>query len=333
MKRPKIGITMGDAAGIGPEIVAKTASGEFFTKIAQPVIIGDQRVFKMGQQIAKVEFDFAATSSISEALAAPGLALLNTGAMDASQVTIGQKSVEYGREAAENLKQAVEFCRHGLLDGVCFAPNNKASMKEAGFKLHGVVDLLKGFFESTQYASELGVLNNIWTARVTSHIPSRDIYKYLTLDNILRSVRLLDKAQRLAGFAQPRIAVAAFNPHAGENGTCGREEIEVIGPAVEQARAEKIEATGPWSADTLFMKLFRGDFDGAVSMYHDQGQIAMKLQGFDNGVTVFAGLPAPVTTASHGTAYDIAGQGKAQSGAWEQAYRMAARMAANNTNA
>jgi len=330
MRKPTIGITMGDAAGIGSEIVAKNASEDFFSKDAHPVIIGAEEVLKLGMNIAGVKFDYTAVSSIEEAVGAPGVVLLRAGSVEADSVKMGLKTVEYGRDSAVNLRHAVDYCRRGYLDGICFAPNNKAAMKEAGFKLHGAVDLLSGFFECADYCSELGVLGNFWTARVTSHIPARDIFKYLTRGNIVRSVRLLDSAQKLAGIEKPRIAISAFNPHAGENGTCGMEEIDDIAPAVEQARSENIDAYGPLPADTLFMQLFRGDFDGVVTMYHDQGQIAMKLRGFDNGVTVFAGLPAPVTTASHGTAYDIAGKGIAQAGAWKDAYRMVCRMAARN---
>ena len=141
------------------------------------------------------------------------------------------------------------------------------------------------------------------------------------------AIRLLNDAQKLAGFNPPRLAIAGFNPHGGEGGTCGTEEIDIIEPAVSHARKEGINAEGPFPADTLFIRLFGGDFDGVVTMYHDQGQIAMKLRGFDNGTTVMAGLPKPVTTASHGTAFDVAGKGIARPGAWIGAYKTVCHMA------
>lgn len=326
-EKPVIGVVLGDAAGIGPEIVAKAAAHGTLEECGHAVIIADERELKKGMEIAHVQFSYSKADNVAEAVAMQEIVLLDTKAMDAANVRMGEASLECGRNAALNVQKAIQYCVQGDFDGVCFAPNNKQMMKEAGFKLHGAIDLVSGFMGYEGKKGELSVLGDIWTARVTSHIPLGDVNKVLTIEKIMDTIHLLNDAQKAAGFPRPHIAVAAFNPHAGEGGTCGMEEINVITPAVEKAREAGIYVEGPYPADTLFFNLFRGDFDSAVTLFHDQGQIAMKLKGFDKGVTVMGGLPHPVTTCSHGTAYNIAGQGIANPGAWESAYKLVCTMA------
>ena len=174
----------------------------------------------------------------------------------------------------------------------------------------------------------MNVLGELWTARVTSHIALAQVAALLTGERVLKAIRLADRTLHRAGYAAPRIAVAALNPHGGEGGLFGREELDIIGPAVAAAQAEGIGAEGPYPADTIFLRARRGAVDAIVCMYHDQGQIAMKLLGFDRGVTVCAGLPVVLATPAHGTAFDIAGQGVANPGALGEAIRVAARLAA-----
>jgi 4-hydroxythreonine-4-phosphate dehydrogenase len=176
-------------------------------------------------------------------------------------------------------------------------------------------------------AKEFNVLDGLWNARVTSHVPLKDVSALLTVDSILENLRLTDRALRASGLAHPRIAVAGLNPHAGDNGSFGREEIDVIAPAVAAGKAEQIGCDGPYPADTVFVRARRGDYDAVLTMYHDQGQIAMKLIGFESGVTMLGGFPFPICTAAHGTAYDIAGKGIANPGAMRNALLLAARMA------
>ncbi|MEL1135577.1 4-hydroxythreonine-4-phosphate dehydrogenase PdxA [Desulfitobacterium sp. THU1] len=325
--KPVIGITMGDPAGIGPEIVAKAAAAGILDRDARSIIVGDQRLFKYGMQIARVNVDFQVASTLDEALRMKGIVVLDTKRFNPADLVMGELSADCGKDAATNLQTCVEYCRQGLMDGLCFAPNNKAAMKKAGFVLQGAIDLLAGFFQYEGNRGELNVLDDVWTARVTSHIPVKEISAQLSEERILRSIHLVNKTLKRAGIAHPHIAVAALNPHGGEDGTCGREEIEIISPAIEGARALGIKAEGPFPADTLFIKLFNKEYHAAVTMFHDQGQIAMKLKGFDQGVTVMAGLPIPVTTCSHGSAFDIAGQGIASPGAWESAYELVVKMA------
>jgi 4-hydroxythreonine-4-phosphate dehydrogenase len=174
----------------------------------------------------------------------------------------------------------------------------------------------------------MNVIKEFSTFRVTSHIALKEAVKLITAERITAAIRLADQSLRAAGIAQPRIGVAALNPHCGENGLFGDEEITVIRPTVDAVRASGVNCTGPISSDVIFLKALKSEFDGVVMMYHDQGQIATKLLGFNKGVTVTAGLKTVFTTPAHGTAYDIAGKGVADTGALEQALRIAARMAA-----
>jgi len=171
------------------------------------------------------------------------------------------------------------------------------------------------------------VLDKLWNARVTSHIALKDVASRLSVERIHRALTLTNACMRRAGFVTPRIAVAGLNPHAGDGGNFGREEIDIIEPAVLAGRAEGIAVEGPFPADTVFLRARGGAFDAVLTMYHDQGQIAMKLMGFDRGVTILGGFPFPICTPAHGTAYDIAGQGIASVGASRAAVLLAAEMA------
>jgi 4-hydroxythreonine-4-phosphate dehydrogenase len=185
----------------------------------------------------------------------------------------------------------------------------------------------KGFF------GEMNVLDNKWMSRVTSHVSLREAIDQITPQRIDEALTLANATMQGAGFAKPRIAVAALNPHGGENGLFGREEIEIIKPAVEKAAARGIDCKGPYPSDTVFIKGFGDEFDGVLSMYHDQGQIATKLKGFNRGVTVTGGLKTVFCTPAHGTAFDIVGKGVATTGALEQAVRLAARLASSRKTA
>jgi 4-hydroxythreonine-4-phosphate dehydrogenase len=177
-------------------------------------------------------------------------------------------------------------------------------------------------------ASEFNILEGLWNARVTSHVPLSAVAELISKEAVLRGIRLTDDSLREAGFERPRIAVAGLNPHAGDGGNFGREEIDVIEPAVEAAKQEGINADGPYPPDTVFVRASKGAFDAVLTMYHDQGQIAMKLLGFDRGVTLLGGFEFPMCTPAHGSAYDIAGKGVANPGTTRAAILLAAKMAA-----
>ena len=172
----------------------------------------------------------------------------------------------------------------------------------------------------------LNVMNKLWTFRVTTHIPFKEVPKYITKENVLKTIDLTYQTMKRAGYDNPRIALAALNPHCGEGGLCGTEEIDILKPVVESLQAQGKDIVGPVSADTIFMHAFRGEYDAVVTLYHDQGQIATKLLAFDEGVTVAGGLPYAITTPEHGTAFDIAGKGIAKTSSFAHAIRLAAQM-------
>ncbi len=327
---PIIGILIGDAAGVGPELVAKLAAAQFFDKLCKPVIIGDARVFEMGMKAASIAVPYQKITAISKATWKDGIPLLDQADLDpARDFTVGKLSVKSGAASVAMLKKAVELFKEGELQGFCFAPLNKAAMKMSGCDYESEHYYMAQLFGHSGPFGEINVVGKLWTTRTTSHIPIKDVSANLSIEKIGRAITLADTSLKTSGIARPRIALAALNPHGGENGLCGREEIEVIGPAIEAARARGIDAYGPYPSDILFIKAFAGEFDAAVTMYHDQGQIALKLKGFDEGITIAGGLPAPIATCGHGTAYDIAGKGIAKTGAFENAVRMTCRMASH----
>ena len=206
-------------------------------------------------------------------------------------------------------------------------PFNKAAMHLAGIGVADELTWAKKRLGVTGRASEFNVIDGMWNARVTSHIPLKDVAEKLNIDGIVDAIVLANQTLTRAGYDNPRIAVAALNPHAGDGGAIGTEEIEIIAPAVEKAKLQSIKVDGPFPSDTLYLKVRDGQFDCAVSMYHDQGQIAIKLLGFDQGVSVLAGLPVPIATPAHGTAFDIVGTNSANVNAALNAFRMVSAMA------
>ena len=233
-----------------------------------------------------------------------------------------------GTGARLALTDCLDAVRRGDSDAICFAPLNKQAMKKGGMDFEDELHFFADYFGVTEYFCEFNTLGTLWTSRISSHIPLADIPKYVTKDRIKAAARLTYKTLKNAGFAEPRVAVAALNPHGGDGGTCGREEIDIIEPAARELNAEGFPIQGPYPADTIFLKARDGVLDSIVTMYHDQGQVAVKLMGFERGVTVAGGLPAPITTPAHGTAFDIVGQGKANAEAMTQAYLLAAKMGA-----
>jgi 4-hydroxythreonine-4-phosphate dehydrogenase len=215
---------------------------------------------------------------------------------------------------------------------VCFTPFNKKAMRLAYPGYDDEVRFINDVLGRSVPGSEFNILDTLWNARVTSHIPLAKVAEAITESAILRSLRLTQDAMLAAGFARPRIAVAALNPHAGDGGTFGREEIDIIEPAVRTGASEGIVVEGPFPSDTVFLRAKDGHYDAVLTMYHDQGQIAMKLMGFERGVTMLGGYPFPICTPAHGTAYDIAGRGIANPGAAREAFLLAARAASHRSS-
>jgi 4-hydroxythreonine-4-phosphate dehydrogenase len=256
-----------------------------------------------------------------------GPALLAGPPIAPEDAPFGEVSKVAGRAVLDTFRMALGLAEAGELDAICFAPCNKQAMHQAGLDLE---DELRFFVQVLDFKGPVGEVNAtdaLATTRVTSHVPLRAVADLITEEGVLQAIRLARDTLQAAGKPHPRIGVAGLNPHAGDGGIFGREEIDVIQPAVERARAEQIAASGPYPSDTVFLRAQGGAFDAVVTMYHDQGQIAMKLMGFERGITIHAGLPIPITTPAHGTAFDIAGRGVARVDGLAQAYRTACRMA------
>jgi 4-hydroxythreonine-4-phosphate dehydrogenase len=330
--RPRIALAMGDAAGISPELTARVLADPEVCK-AEIVVFGDARVLARGAEIASVTLaiDTQPVSGDTPGIAGPlrRPLLLDLGNCDPSGIATGVISAAAGRFATENFTRALTMAASGQADAVCFTPFNKAAMRLVTPGYDDEISFSARIVGFHGTAKEFNILDGLWNARVTSHVPLKEVSSLLTVAAILGNLRMTNDVLKAAGIARPRIAVAGLNPHAGDNGAFGREEIEIIEPAVAAGKAEQINCDGPYPADTVFVRARRGDFDAVLTMYHDQGQIAMKLIGFESGVTLMGGFPFPICTAAHGTAFDIAGKGIAHPGAMRNAMLLAARMAAS----
>ena len=234
---------------------------------------------------------------------------------------MAQATAEGGKFAMRNFGEALTAAKARRFDGIMFTPFNKLAFKRAGNPYPDEIRWASDLLGWNGACSEYNKLDDLWNARVTSHEPLREVPDMLTHDRIVSAIEATNSTLRRAGIERPRIAVAGLNPHAGEGGVFGREEIDVIAPAVETAARRGFMAEGPFPADTVWLRARRGDYDVVLSMYHDQGQIALKLLGFERGVTILGGMPIPITTPAHGTAYDIQGKGIADPSATIQAFR------------
>ncbi|HEV7305368.1 4-hydroxythreonine-4-phosphate dehydrogenase PdxA [Ensifer sp.] len=305
-----IAVVQGDAAGIGPELMVKLLSQDHVTGAANILVIGDPRLMQAGSTVSGK--DLPAIRYIDDIAAldftSARIHHLNMCRDGVDEAEFGKASAACGAACVAWLTRAYELAAEGAVDGICFLPFNKEAMYLGGSAHIDELSFARSFFNLQNRPSEFNVANGMWNGRVTSHVPMKDVPDLLTHERVLESIELTDKTLKMAGYDRPRIVVAAYNPHAGDGGLLGDEEIRVIGPAVESAREKQILATGPMPADTLWLKVRDGHYDAVVTMYHDQGQIAIKLMGFEKGVSVLAGLPVPITTPAHGTAFDIAGR-------------------------
>ena len=320
---------LGDAAGIGPEICARVLSDHRLSDAARLLVIGDARVLELGASQAKVRAEWKAYAAPEDVDWSRGeISLIDLGNLDPNSIDAGERSAQSGRVAGETLAYIIRLALEDRLDGVVFGPLHKGALHDGGWNFPDEHQLFAHLTRHQGPFGEMNVLDDLWMSRVTSHVSLRQALEQITVGRIVEMLALADRTMRAAGIERPRIAVAALNPHAGELGLFGSEEVEIIAPAVVKASREGIRCIGPFPADTVFLKAFAGEFDGVLSMYHDQGQIATKLKGFQRGVTVTAGLEIPFATPAHGTAFDIVGKGIATTGALEHAVRLCARLTA-----
>ncbi len=306
--KPTIAILLGDPAGIGPELVAKLLAAEAVCQQANVILIADKNEFVKGQRIARVDIAVNEVDNVDDADFSNGLPVLfDYKSSSKGKFTDARATAESGGYSLETLQKALDLILEGKSDAIYFAPLNKEAMHLAGMTESDELSWCAKRIGFDGYFCELNVLEELWTARVTSHIALKDVSSMISQERIIASIELVDGCLRQAAVETPRIGVAALNPHGGDGGNFGREEIDIIAPAVNHARAKGLQVDGPFPSDTIFLKGLAGEYDAIVTMYHDQGQIAMKLTGFDRGVTVFGGVPIPITTPAHGTAFDIMG--------------------------
>jgi 4-hydroxythreonine-4-phosphate dehydrogenase len=330
--KPAVALTLGDPAGIGPELIAKLLVRSDVIQCADVVLVGDAWLWEEGQAIAGLNVATRTVRSFDDVRTSAGgppmfLPVESIRPGEAARATVSGAA---GDSVLKVLGMCLDAASMGLVDAICFAPLNKRSMVVSGMKFSDELHFFADRLKVSSYVCEFNTMGDLWTSRISSHVPLKDVALSVTRERIVDSIKLLYGALQSAGFEHPRLAVAALNPHAGEGGSFGREEIDIIAPAVLEAQAMGYPVAGPFPADTIFIKARDGQYDGVVTMYHDQGQIALKLMGFERGVTIHGGLPIPITTPAHGTAFDIAGQNKANVEATVQAFLVACRMGATH---
>jgi 4-hydroxy-L-threonine phosphate dehydrogenase PdxA len=331
MTLPVLGMMLGDYTGIGPEQCARVLADKRLADAARLLVVGDARVLDQGARDAGVTLEWRTYATPEEVdWSREETPIIDLGNLDPSHgFPRGVVSPQSGRISGETLAHMIALALEGRLDGIVFAPLNKGALHAGGWKFNDEHQMFASLTRHQGFFGEMNVLDNKWMSRVTSHVSLRAALDQITPQRIDDALTLADATMRGAGIAKPRIAVAALNPHGGENGLFGREEIDIIAPAVAKGAARGIACQGPYPADTVFIKGFGDEFDGVLTMYHDQGQIATKLKGFNRGVTVTGGMATVFATPAHGTAFDIVGKGIATTGALEQAVRLAARLAAH----
>ena len=321
MKKPIIAITMGDPSGIGPEIALKVISKKETYEICHPFVIGDPRVMEQTSQTIGLHLQVNPITDISEGrFLFSQIDILHPEGLSLQETHWGKLDPFMGKAAALCLEKAFRMALEKKIDGVVSAPLNKEAFHLAGYPFLDELDYI-GDLTHSQEPFVMGVMGSIWTVAVTSHIPFRDIADMIKKERILRYIYLMDQTLKKVGFVDPRIAVAALNVHGGEGGLIGREEINEIRPAIEEAQKLNIKIEGPFPADTVFVRAVSGEFNGVVCMYHDQANIARKLHAKRRGATLYMGLPVICGTTAHGTAFDIAGKGIADPGSMEDALK------------
>ena len=310
MTMKPLALTMGDPAGIGPEIVAKVAAQPQFHRDHRAFAIGDAERLAAAAQANNLPLRIESLVEPKDFRPQPGMLHVLSGPRLPPDLPYGRVDPRAGRAAFEYVQRAIGLANSRQIHAICTAPINKEALASAGVAYPGHTEILAELSGSSDVAMML-VSSELRVVLVTIHCSLRAAIEQLSIDAELRVIRLAHNALRAMGFTNPRIAIAGLNPHAGEGGLFGREDIDIVAPAVRTACAEGIDATGPHPADTVFMLARRGAYDIVVAQYHDQGLIPIKLMGVQHGVNVTIGLPFVRTSPDHGTAFDIAGSGLA----------------------
>jgi 4-phospho-D-threonate 3-dehydrogenase / 4-phospho-D-erythronate 3-dehydrogenase len=325
--RPILAITMGDAAGCGPEVIAKALTNARIYDACRPLVFGDAKRMELAAKIVKSPLTIKNLSNTKEGTYQHGAIDVLDFANIPVELPFGKVDERAGHAAFEYIESAIKESMENNVSAIVTAPINKEALHKGGHPFPGHTEILAELSHTKDYAMML-VGNALRVIHVTTHVSMQQASNLIKKDRVLRIIRLAHRTLRQLGLEQPRIAVAGFNAHAGENGLFGREDIDEIAPAVLAAQQEGISATGPIPPDTVFFRTVRRkEFDIVVVMYHDQGHIPVKLLGFDNGINVTVGLPFIRTSVDHGTAFDIAGQGVADECSMIAALDFASRLA------
>ncbi len=325
-KKRNIAVLLGDPSGIGPELVSKLLSQNELDQ-ANIIVIGEKNILENGNKITGNSHNLNFVEKFEEINFEKG----NKFFLDISKdkninYKLSECSAESGKTVLDALNYALDLTKSNKIHAINFAPYNKTSMKLAGSKYEDELHLMADKLEVKDFFCEFNVIDNFWTARVTSHMPLKDVPNHIKKENILMPIKLINKTMKLYGIKNPRVAVQALNPHA----EFGIEEKNEIIPAIEEAKKMGINADGPLPIDTSFITAFKNKkHDCIVGMYHDALQSGLKAFGFDRGVTVQGGMPIPITTPAHGTAFDIAGKNVANLEPTIQSFKIALNISNN----
>ena len=323
--RPIVGITMGDPVGIGPELICLALNHRHVYDVARPLVIGDVQVLEKAKLITKSSSLIATVNSPGAASYKPGcIEVLNRSHIEPETLIWGQPTEGTGKAMEHYIIVAIDMALNGDIGAIVTCPINKTALKLAGSRFHGHTELLARRTGTTKYAMMMAG-DRLRVVLVTIHISLKQVSQSLTIENIMSTIETTDDSlKERFGLERPKIAVAGLNPHAGESGMFGDEEVRLIEPAVSLSKKNGIDVSGPYPPDTVFLNAMNGQFDAVVCMYHDQGLIPFKMIHFSDGVNTTLGLPIIRTSVDHGTAYDIAGKGVADPGSLIQAIKMAA---------
>lgn len=324
--RPIIAVTMGDPAGIGPEVTVKALMTGDTYDYCRPLVVGEGLVIQKNLDLAGIPLRLNKINNAGEAQFCPDVIdLIDLSNLGEQQITAGRISASCGKASVEYIYRAAEMAVRKEVNAIVTAPINKEATRQAGLGELGHLEILASRTGSREYATML-VSGCLRTVHLTTHYALKEALAYVTREKIMARLDLINRSFLEWGYKHPRIAVAALNPHGGEGGILGREEIEEILPAVNEANKKGIDARGPYPADTVFVRAIRGEFEVVLALYHDQGHIPVKVYGFEKSFSVALGLPFIRTSVDHGTAFDIAGKGIAQAESMVEAIKAAAAL-------
>lgn len=327
MNKPVLAVTLGDAAGTGPELIVKAFGEAEVRAVCRPVVVGSADVVREAVRIVGAKIEVRVIGKTEEAGDETGVVdVIDLANVDVATLERGKVNAATGRAAYEAIKRAVELTLAGETQAVVTSAINKAALHAAGYHYDGHTELLAELCGGPKVTMML-VAGKLRVCHVSTHVSLSEAIRRVTVERILQVVKIADEGVRKMGIERPHIAVAGLNPHAGEGGLFGREEIEVIAPAVEEANRRGFRVSGPYAGDTVFFRTLQGEFDCAIAMYHDQGHVAAKMLGIWQGVNVTLGLPIVRTSVEHGTDFANAGTGRGDPRSLVQALKLAARMA------